>query len=60
VRDHGTIARIEVPAGEVVRAAKHAEGILAALKLLGYTYITLDLEGFRSGSMNEPLAGPEG
>ena len=59
VRDHDTIARIEVPAAEVVRAARQAEWITAALKELGYTYVTLDLEGFRSGSMNEPLADPQ-
>jgi len=59
VRDHDTIARIEVPAAEVARAAQQAGPITAALKDLGYTYVTLDLEGFRSGSMNEPLAGPQ-
>ena len=56
VRDHDTIARIEVPAAEVVLAAQRAGPITSALKELGYTYVTLDLEGFRSGSMNEPLA----
>jgi len=55
VRDHDTIARIEVPAADVARAAAHAECITAALKDLGYTYVTLDLEGFRSGSLNETL-----
>ncbi len=60
VRDHDTIARIEVPAAEVVRAAEQAGPITAALKELGYTYVALDLEGFRSGSMNEPLADPQG
>jgi uncharacterized protein len=59
VRDHDTIARIEVPAAEVARAAEQAGAITAALKDLGYTYVTLDLEGFRSGSMNEPLANPQ-
>ena len=55
VRDHDTIARIEVPAADVARAAAHAECITAALKDLGYAYVTLDLEGFRSGSLNETL-----
>ena len=60
VRDHDTIARIEVPAADVARAAAHAECITAALKDLGYAYVTLDLEGFRSGSLNETLpAGRE-
>ena len=32
------------------------EAVVARLKELGFTYVTLDLQGFRSGSMNEPLA----
>ena len=55
VRDHGSIARIEVPPPEIARAAEHRIHIVSALKLLGYAYVTLDLEGFRSGSMNETL-----
>ena len=55
VRDHGAIARIEVPADEVVRAAGLGGEIVAALKELGYAYVTVDLEGFRTGSMNETL-----
>ncbi len=57
VRDHGDSARIEVPAdqiGELVANGKR-ETIVGALKELGYIYVTLDLEGFRSGSMNEAL-----
>jgi uncharacterized protein len=41
----------------VVLAAQQAGPITSALKDLGYTYVTLDLEGFRSGSLNEPLSG---
>jgi len=55
VRDHDTIARIELPAETIARAAKNRQKIVQALKALGYTYVTLDLGGFRSGSMNEPL-----
>jgi uncharacterized protein len=58
VRDHGEIARIEVPLEEVPRAAElHAE-ITAAVVELGWRYVALDLAGFRSGSMNEVLEGP--
>jgi len=55
VRDHGTVARIEVPADDLARALAAREEIVESLKALGYVYVTLDLEGFRSGSMNEPL-----
>ena len=57
VRVHGNIARIEVPraAMPVLIDEKNAKEIAARFKQLGYDYITLDIEGFRSGSMNEPL-----
>ena len=57
VRVHGNIARIEVPrnAMPVLIDEKNAKDIAARFKELGYTYVTLDVEGFRSGSMNEPL-----
>ncbi len=55
VRDHGDIARVEVPAGEVKKLAAMPEEIVEPLKALGWTYVTVDLEGFRSGSMNEAL-----
>ena len=55
VRDHESTARIEVPPGEIDLAVKLRERIVDALKPLGYTYVTLDLQGFRSGSMNETL-----
>jgi len=57
VRQHGDIARIEVDLGEfpaIIRPA-HRERILQALRELGYLYVTLDLAGYRTGSMNEPL-----
>ena len=55
VRDHDNLARIEVP-GELISAvAEHKDEIVAAIKQLGYAYVTLDLQGFRSGSMNEVL-----
>ncbi len=55
VRLHeGELARIEVPPAELVRLAEPAcrEGLARRLKDLGFQYVTLDLEGFRSGSLN--------
>ena len=58
VRDHGDLARIEVPAGEVERAAHLRAVIAEQLGALGWRYVTVDLAGFRSGAMNEVLAPP--
>lgn len=57
VRDHGDLARIEVPAWELPRLAGEParERIVAYLRELGFTFVTVDLEGFRSGSMNALL-----
>lgn len=56
VRHHGTIARIEVDRETMgVLLNGHREEVVAKLKSLGYTYVTLDLEGYRTGSMNETL-----
>lgn len=55
VRDHGDLARVEVAAADVERAAGARELITQALRPLGFAWVTLDLEGFRSGSMNEAL-----
>jgi uncharacterized protein len=52
VRHHGPIARIEVEPSKMNRVLDDRTAITAALRELGYTYITLDLAGFRSGSMN--------
>jgi uncharacterized protein len=55
VRLHeGELARVEVPAAELPRLADPAlrEGLVQRLKELGFQYVTLDLEGFRSGSLN--------
>ncbi len=56
VRHHGDIARLEVPEADLSRALTQRDAITTALKALGYIYITLDLHGLRSGSMNEVLA----
>ena len=55
VRHHGDVARLEVPDADMLRALQHREAITTALRATGYTYITLDLAGLRSGSMNEVL-----
>ena len=55
VRFHETIARLEVEAAELPRAIEHRVAIVALGKGAGFTYVSLDLEGFRSGAMNETL-----
>ena len=57
VRDHGPIARIEVLHEALSQAIAMRATLLDALGRLGYAYITLDLQGFRSGAMNEVLDG---
>jgi len=59
VRDHGTVARIEVAPAEIARlTARHRARIVRDLKALGYAYVALDLEGYRSGAMDEVLGRP--
>jgi uncharacterized protein len=57
LRYHGGIARIEVPPSDIGRLldAGMRETIAEHLKSLGFLYITVDLEGYRAGSMNEEL-----
>lgn len=55
VRHHDTIARIEVEPQDIPRLIEHREEINRRFKELGYLYITLDLEGYRSGKMNDTL-----
>jgi len=57
VRHHGQVARIELPTDALVSfVTEHAAVATERLKALGFQYVTLDLQGFRSGSMNEVLA----
>lgn len=56
VRHHGTVARIEVAPADMARLLGEAPAVVAALRALGYAYVTLDLQGFRSGSLNEVLS----
>ena len=55
VRHHQEIARIEVEPADMKKVIYHREKIAAKLKFLGYTYIVLDLEGYRPGSLNLAL-----
>lgn len=54
VRLHSNLARIELTQKEIEEAFRKREKISRHLKTLGFDYVTLDLEGFRSGSMDEP------
>ena len=60
VRHHAALARIEVPVAEMGRFGDAAlrEQVARRLRELGFQYATLDLAGFRSGSLNEVLPGP--
>jgi uncharacterized protein len=53
LRHHGAVARIEVPASAVAALVAKSAEVVKALKALGFVYITVDLQGFRSGSMHE-------
>ncbi len=55
VRHHETVARIEVEPDDFERLLAHRSEILARFRALGYAYISLDLEGYRSGKMNDTL-----
>ena len=56
VRDHGTMARLEVAPDDFERLLLHRREIVEAVRGIGYAYVALDLQGFRSGSMNEVIA----
>lgn len=59
IRCHGDVARIELTAGEdMVRvfSAECRSQLVQGVKTAGFAYVTLDLEGYRQGSMNAPLA----
>ena len=59
VRVHGEVARVEVEAADLQRLASPdvRDRAVQTLRDLGFRYVTMDLEGFRSGSMNPPEAG---
>jgi uncharacterized protein len=56
VRHHGSVARVEVEGDDLERALAARDEVARRLRALDFTYVTLDLEGFRSGSMNEAPA----
>jgi uncharacterized protein len=55
VRHYGDLARIELDRADLSRAVELRDAIVSALRQAGYTYVTLDLEGFRSGNLNQAL-----
>ncbi len=55
VRHHGDVARVEMPEGDLERAFGMRAEIIEGVKAAGYTYVTLDLDGYSSGSMNKVL-----
>ena len=59
VRAHGTMARIEVLQQDIPMLIRIKDELVKKLKETGFSYITLDLEGYRSGSMDEVLHGKE-
>jgi uncharacterized protein len=58
VRHHSNLARIEVPADQIARLMEPElrDRLDAEFRRIGYQYVTIDLRGFRSGSMNEVIA----
>jgi uncharacterized protein len=55
VREHGDVARIEVDKGSLSEVLEHRRRIAGQLRQLGYRFVSLDIEGFRSGTMNRVL-----
>jgi uncharacterized protein len=57
VRHHDDLARVEIARADMPRAAEPdtAAAIVRDLKAIGYRYVSLDLQGYRMGSLNEGL-----
>jgi len=55
LRHHGNVARLEFPEGELDRAFEERNAIVEAVKRAGYRFVTMDLEGYRSGNMNQDV-----
>jgi pyridinium-3,5-biscarboxylic acid mononucleotide sulfurtransferase len=60
VRHHGEAARIEVEADELALVVSRRADVVTAVREAGFSFVSLDLEGFRSGSLNRSLDGREG
>jgi len=58
VRHYGPLARLEVGVDELARAFEERDAVVDAVRRAGYAYVTLDLEGFRSGNLNQALSDP--
>ena len=59
VRHYGDTARLEMPLEDLTAVLARREDVVAAVRAGGYRYVTLDLEGLRSGNLNAGL-GPVG
>ena len=59
VRIHGKLARIETDPAEFEKLLSERERVTSALREYGFAYVTMDLTGYRTGSMNETLGNPE-
>jgi len=59
VRDYDDVARIEVPVASLDSLVARRSEVVAAVQSAGYRYVTVDLEGLRSGNLNQAL-GPDG
>lgn len=55
VRHHDNLARIEILPDEMQKLLEHREEIAERLRTIGYRYVSMDLTGYRTGSMNEAL-----
>jgi len=65
LRHYGDLARVELEADDLLEAVRLRAQVVAAVRSAGYRYVTLDLEGFRSGNLNSVLGpanrpGPDG
>jgi uncharacterized protein len=58
VRHYGDTARIEVPLADLAAVVETREAVVAGVRRAGYRYVTLDLEGLRSGNLNAALEKP--
>jgi uncharacterized protein len=52
-RHHGAVARLEIESGQLGRALELRADIVRAVRDAGFTFVALDMDGFRTGSMNE-------
>jgi pyridinium-3,5-biscarboxylic acid mononucleotide sulfurtransferase len=59
VRHYGDTARIEVPVSDLPAVVDRREAVVAAVRGAGYRYVTVDLEGLRSGNLNAALRGEQ-